>query len=67
MKYTITATPENSIQERTLINLGFEQEYDNAPFVFSDERFYETKEMMVSLEYDVPELEYILEKKEGGF
>ena len=66
MKYVLTVTPENSVQERELMNLGFEQEWDNAPFTFKDERFAETVNMVRQLEYDVPELEWVLEKKEDG-
>lgn len=62
MTFTLTVTPENSVQERILVNLDFEQECDNSPFTFKDNRFAETINMIRQLEYDVPELEWVLEK-----
>ena len=62
MTYILTVTPENSVQEKALVNIGFEQEYDNAPFTFKESRFAETVEMIRTLEYDIPELGWNLEK-----
>ena len=64
MIFTLTVTPENSVQEKELVNLGFEQQFDNSPYTFEGRCFGEVAEAINEIEAEVSELEWVLEKAE---
>jgi len=62
MEFTLTVTPENSVQERALVNLGFERKWDNSPFTFETGSLSDALGMARQLGYDCSELDWTLEK-----